>query len=237
MRHDRQVSRQRLRELIAIASIVGTILLSAVALGGAEAGAADAPAVNSPSVESPRVEHECPQCAEARRSNGWCDACRTGYVGGVRVPSEYLWHVLDAHGHRIELESLDASCLPAIESDGWCEKERIGFVDREAYFSRLAWLLARAEPVTEAAHCAVCSGRPGHHGWCDGCGYGTFGAYRLADREQFERLLHEMRILEIAIEAAARCEDCAAAIVTDSQCPVCRIDYRDGKPVVPPPAQ
>jgi hypothetical protein len=57
------------------------------------------------------------------------------------------------------------------------------------------------------------------------------GRYGLPDRSRFEALRHELEILEAARDASDRCEHCAAAIVTDTECPRCRIRYRDGKPV------
>jgi len=52
----------------------------------------------------------------------------------------------------------------------------------------------------------------------------------LYEREDYDALVQDLQILAAANEAAEHCEQCAAAIVTDTQCPVCRIRYKDGKP-------
>ncbi len=44
------------------------------------------------------------------------------------------------------------------------------------------------------------------------------------DRRGFELMM-------LGIETLSRCEGCAIAIVTDSLCPFCRIEYREGKAV------
>jgi len=122
----------------------------------------------------------------------------------VPIRSRYLWHVLDTHGHSLNLENLNCEhCTEAARSDGYCADSKIGFVDGKAYFSRLTWLLARAD---------------------------SQGIESL-ERDDYDALVHDLKILAIANEAAERCEKCAAAIVTDTQCPICRIRYQDGKPI------
>ena len=124
-----------------------------------------------------------------------------GYVGDVPIRSRYLWHVLDAHGHTLNIESLNCvHCTEAAAIDGYCADSKIGFVDGKAYFSRLTWLLARAD-------------------------------HQELEPSENDTLVHDLKILATASEVAERCEKCAAAIVTDTQCPVCRIRYQDGKPV------
>jgi hypothetical protein len=140
-------------------------------------------------------------CVEAKRTHGWCEACGVGYVGDVPIRSRYLWHVLDAHGHTLNIESLNCvHCTEAAATDGYCADSKIGFVDGKAYFSRLTWLLARADRQE-------------------------------LERADYDALVHDLQILAIANKAAEHCEQCAAAIVTDTQCPVCRIRYQDGKPM------
>ena len=169
-------------------------------------------------------------CADAKRDHGWCDACGVGYVAGVPIRSRYLWEVLDAHGHSLNLERL-THCTEAVRSNGYCEDSKIGFVDGKAYFSRLTWLLARAErKELESLDCPVCRKNYEHSGWCERCGSGRVGPYTLYEREDYDALVQDLQILAAANEAAEHCEQCAAAIVTDTQCPVCRIRYKDGKP-------
>ncbi len=70
------------------------------------------------------------------------------------------------------------------------------------------------------------------------------GRVAIHDGEACRRITRAVHILHLANEAAKQCEDCAAALVTDTECPVCRILYRDGKalpraedPRAPPPGQ
>ena len=172
-------------------------------------------------------------CEDARRVNGWCEACEVGYVGDVPIRSRYLWHVLDAHGHRLNVPNLGcAGCTEAARTDGYCAKSRIGFLDGQAYFSRLTWLLAGAERrEAEQPDCPVCRENRSAHGWCVRCEVGRYGRHLLRDRVAFDALVHDMELLALANHAAQRCEHCAAAIVTDTQCPRCRIRFEAGRPV------
>ncbi len=188
---------------------------------------------------NPLAAHEpepCTQCEEARKTNGWCDACGVGWVGDVELRSKHLWHILDAHGHRLNVENLGCDdCVKASVTGGYCAKSKIGFVDGEAYFSRLTWALARGEQQEGVApECATCREHSTSAGWCEACGVGRVGNRAFRDRAEFEQLLQDLEILQIASEAADRCEYCAAAIVTDTECPYCRIEYKGGAAVTRP---
>ena len=169
-------------------------------------------------------------CASAKQTDSWCDAHQVGYVASVLIPSKRLWETLDAHGHELELDSFTcSSCREAIESDGFCEEDRIGFVGGLAYFSRLTYELARGEIRDPASiPCSVCRVNAETHGWCDEHGVGMVGNVAIQDREGYEQIERALRILRAAIEVAGRCEHCAVAMVTDTECPRCRISYRDG---------
>ena len=79
--------------------------------------------------------------------------------------------------------------------------------------------------------CPTCRRHRDAPHWCAVCRTGRYGRYVLDDRTDFDALIHDMRILALANEAAERCEHCAAAIVTGTTCPVCRVEYRDGTPL------
>lgn len=153
-----------------------------------------------------------------------------GYIVDVPIDSRYLWETLDAHGHELNIDNLGCpECTSAAANNGFCERSRIGFLSGQAYFSRLTWLLAKAERVEpEALDCPTCRTNAAGSGWCERHSVGRLGRWALHDRGEFDDLVHEMRILELANAAAQRCEHCAAAIVTDTECPFCRIRYRDG---------
>ena len=178
------------------------------------------------------VAEETCTCTQAREAHGWCEACGVGYIADVPLDSRYLWETLDAHGHQLNIDNLGCSeCKTAAATDGFCEQSRMGFLAGEAYFSRLTWLLAKAErDEPETLDCPTCRKHAAGSGWCERHSVGRVGRWTLHDRSEFEALAHEMRILVTANDAALRCEHCAAAIVTNTECPFCRIRYRDGEP-------
>lgn len=172
----------------------------------------------------------CAECAAARDANGWCTTCETGWVGDVRVPSRRLWHLLDAHGHDIRLDLLRCEgCVRAAAADGFCAESGMGFVRGQAYFSRLTWLLARAEREAPAAlDCPTCRRNARTQGWCAECGAGRVGRHVLRDRADFEALAADLEALRGAVRVAERCERCAVAAMTGTECPVCRTSYAAG---------
>jgi hypothetical protein len=180
------------------------------------------------------------QCAAAREMNGWCAVHATGYIGGLEVKSAWLFETLDAHGHDLDLTTFTCpACRLAIASDGYCDEHRIGFVKSKAYFSWLTYALAhgsRRRPAQIA--CATCRSNAASHGWCDRDHVGMIGVVVFPDRSDFDRTVHALEIVMLANDAAKRCDYCAAAIVTDTECPICKIAYKDGKRVArqgPPP--
>lgn len=170
-------------------------------------------------------------CATSRTTNGWCAVHAFGYVAGVKITSEWLYETLDAHGHDVDLSTfICPSCKSAIAASGFCDEHRVGFVGGRAYFSRLTYELARGTVLHPSEiSCATCRKNSETHGWCDRDRVGMVGPYAIADRAAYDRAVHQVGILEVANAAAERCRYCAAAIVTDTQCPVCRIRYKDGK--------
>lgn len=176
-------------------------------------------------------------CGVAMEDGGWCDVHRLGYIGGVEIRSARLYEVLDAHGHELDLDTFTCpQCRRAIESDGYCEEHRVGFVDGLAFYSKLAYHLARAEKVDlSAVTCPVCLANARSRGWCDEHGVGLVGGHALGDRNDFEEVAEALRLLELANEAAESCERCAVAIVTDSLCVKHRLRYENGvaTPIVP----
>jgi hypothetical protein len=181
-------------------------------------------------VAAPPAAAAC-TCAVAMEHGGWCEADQVGYLATIEIRSWKIFEALDAHGHELNLDSFRCpSCQRAIATDGFCSEHRIGFFERLAYFSRLTHVLAK-NPFRPAAAiaCPVCRKNSESLGWCEACKVGMIGGVAVADRQEFDDAARSIRILHEAIAAAERCEDCAVAILTDTQCPVCRISYRDGK--------
>lgn len=180
---------------------------------------------------------ECP--CEARTEIGaWCEEHNRGYVGSIVITSERLFEALDAHGHDLDnTKFVCPTCKESIATDGFCEEHRVGFVSGQAYFSRLTHHLAKGRPRSPSdLSCPVCQENATSHGWCETHRVGMVGAIEIEDRRDYDELARSIAVLEAAVAAADRCEHCAVAIVTDTQCPICKISYKDGEPVSPAPA-
>jgi hypothetical protein len=172
-------------------------------------------------------------CETAREAGGWCAVHAVGYLGGVEISSASLYEVLDPHGHDVDLTTFPCPvCQRAIASDGFCGEHRVGFVGGKAYFSLLTHHLTKGE-VRHASEirCRRCRRNARGHGWCEAHRVGMVGSVALSDRREFEEAVHAAGVLRAASRRAARCDWCAAAMVTDTQCPVCLIRYKDGRPV------
>src|SRR5262245_1804015 len=146
----------------------------------------------------------------------------------MAISSSRLHEEVDAHGHDVDTRTFACpACRRAIATDGYCAEHRIGFVKGKAYFSSLTWHLGRGtvrKPAEIA--CAVCRKNAETSGWCDRDRVGMVGPFEIRDRAEFDLTVHEMAILKIADGAAKRCEHCAVAIITDTECPICRIKYK-----------
>jgi hypothetical protein len=172
-------------------------------------------------------------CRDARGAGGWCAVHQVGYLGGVRITSTWLYDTMDAHGHEVDPATFPCpACRRAIEEHGFCREHRVGFVQGKAYFSILTHHLAKGEVrQVEGIPCRRCRRNARSHGWCRRCGVGMVGSIALRSRREFEEAVQAVGVLRAASATAARCHHCAAAMVTDTQCPFCRIRYRSGKAV------
>lgn len=233
-----------------LVAVLGVAVMIAALSGTHTARAATSaitptPIAETPSSNVPRPPERDPSapctCATAQDTNGRCERHGFGYVAGVKIRSRYLYDTLDAHGHALNFDTFQCpGCQKAIASDGYCEKHRLGFVGKLTYFSRLTYELAKGERKDPAKiACSVCRKNARRRGWCATDQIGMVGKIAIKGRESYQYVSKAIEILEIANEAAERCETCAAAIVTDTGCPLCRINYKDGRPVPPasrPPA-
>jgi hypothetical protein len=172
-------------------------------------------------------------CASARGTNGWCPVHELGYVAGVKVTSRWLYEAIDAHGHQVDLTTYNCpSCQKAIATDGFCDAHRVGFVKKQAYYSLLTYELGKAELRPEGSiACPTCRKNAVAHGWCAKSGVGMIGPFAIKDRHEYDRAAAALDVFLIANREAARCNYCAGAIITDGECPICRIRYKDGKAV------
>jgi hypothetical protein len=172
-------------------------------------------------------------CAADRLKGGWCRVHQMGYVGGIAVHSGWLFDTIDPHGHDVDVTMFPCpTCQRAVATDGMCREHKVGFVGGRAYFSVLTHHLAKGTVRAPAEiSCARCRANARGHGWCDRCKVGMLGATTLHDRAEYEEAIRAAEVLQAADRVAARCDRCAAAMVTDTICPVHLITYKDGKAV------
>jgi len=175
-------------------------------------------------------------CPAAKLVDGWCEFHAAGWVAGVRVRSAQLFETLDPHGHDIGHESVTCpTCRDAIVSDGYCDASHIGWQRGLAYMTRLTWLLAKGQRVTdELALCSSCrlaaaASNSAEPRWCTTCEGGVVGNVFFTDPKLFEEASRSLGTLRLAVAESARCELCACAMVYDRRCPDCGIAYRDGR--------
>jgi hypothetical protein len=97
---------------------------------------------------------------------------------------------------------------------------------------------ARGDPKTIA--CPVCRRHVTSPGWCDQGGVGMIGNVAIRDRRAFDRAAAAVTVLHKAVAMLPRCQYCAMAMVTDTECPVDRTTwknasrYRRSRPSPPP---
>lgn len=199
--------------------LIGCALIAAVVCTTSSAGAEAPPCT----------------CAVARAADGWCEQHQVGYIGGIRIPSKLVFETMDAHGHVVDLSTYTCeTCQKAIKTDGFCAVDSVGFVKKLAYYSRLSYELARGERTPRAGiTCRTCRKNSESQGWCERCKIGRIGPVAIRDREAYELAAHAADLLRAANEAAVRCDLCGVSVLTNARCPICRITYRDGKPVPP----
>lgn len=172
-------------------------------------------------------------CEIAKLKGGWCTKCQTGYLAGVRIKSEFLFEVLDAHGHDIDLKAIRCErCRQARKSNGFCDRCRIGWIDNKAYMSRLTYHLTKGEAkVVADMKCPICRRNAARGGWCEKCRLGMVGSVAIKERSDFDHALEAYRRLLDAVQLSKRCEMCAVALMSDGLCTRCKIQYKNGKAV------
>ncbi len=173
---------------------------------------------------------EC-KCEVFKLKGGWCSKCETGYLAGVRIKSEFLFEVLDAHGHDIDLGAIRcASCKEARKSNSFCDQCRRGWIDNKVYMSRLTYHLAKGEArVVSDIKCGVCRASAAQGGWCEKCRVGMVGNVAIKDKTDFDYAWEAYRRLLDAVRLSSRCEMCAVALMSDGRCTKCKKSYKNGE--------
>jgi len=192
-------------------------------------------AIGGPPIQVESPDAAC-TCAAVQQTDGWCAKCRVGYLAGVKIESASFFEALDAHGHQINPQRLVCDrCRKAYESFGYCDQCKFGFVGKQAYFSKLTYLLARGElREVNSISCPTCRKHVENAGWCDECRVGMVHTRAYRDRQEFEQAVTMRKALRVAIAQAEKCLTCALAMINDSTCVECQATYRDGARVPPP---
>ena len=181
---------------------------------------------------APAADAEC-KCDVSKLKGGWCSKCETGYLAGVRIKSEFLFEVLDAHGHDIDPGAIRcASCKEARKSNSFCDQCRRGWIDNRLYMSRLTYHLTKGEPkILFDIKCAICKEGAARGGWCEKCRVGMVGNVAIKDKTDFDHAAGAYRRLLVAVRLSSQCEMCAVALMSDGRCTKCKKTYKNGEVV------
>ena len=181
---------------------------------------------------APTADAEC-KCDVYKLKGGWCSTCETGYLAGVRINSEFLFEVLDAHGHNIDPSAIRcAICKEARKSNSFCDACRRGWIDNKVYMSRLTYHLTKGEArALSDIKCAICKEGAARGGWCEKCRVGMVGNVAIKDKTDFDHAVEAYRRLLVAVRLSSRCEMCAVALMSDGRCTKCKKTYKNGEVV------
>jgi hypothetical protein len=136
------------------------------------------------------------------------------------------------------VRAADCTCAVERERGGWCAACGVGYAAGRTVRSLVLYeaLDMHGHDVDGASlECASCRAALTSDGYCSACGRGFSGgrlylselSYRLA-RGDAEAVREKARFLDEALVEAERCELCAAALVSDGDCPLCRTSFRGG---------
>ncbi len=164
----------------------------------------------------------CVGCQEAMPVNGWCSPCDHGLVAGRIIPSRQFHELLDAHGHEVEISTLQCGmCRVVAPHDGFCSRCRNGFVAGQLYFSELTWALAGGVQESRGIDCRGCLELIEDSGRCPHCLAHWVGSVRFVEAEPAAIAAHQFERLKIALQRLERCEECALAGFFGTRCRVC----------------
>lgn len=146
------------------------------------------------------------------------------------------WRSIEA---RPDAPATHCTCALERARSGWCEACGVGYVAGVALPSKILYdaldahghdldLAALACPDCQAAARTDDFCARHQRGFVGGRAYLSRLAYHSA-RGEPDAVRDELRLLDLALATSARCELCAAAMVIDGDCPVCRLSYREGR--------
>jgi hypothetical protein len=168
---------------------------------------------------------DCSGCLEALPINGWCSSCEHGLVAGLVIPSLEFHQLLDAHGHDVEIDTLQCGmCRIVAPQDEFCTRCRNGFVAGQLYFSELTWSLALGVHDGSGGDCPGCKLVVGEVGKCQSCGRPWVGCVGFDSKEAASRAAQQYGRLVEALTRLECCEECAIAGFFGSRCRTCHRD-------------
>ena len=183
----------------------------------------------SDSADDPNV---C-RCAVVRATDGWCAKCGVGYYASQRIALQKIFEVLDITGHEVFADRTACpTCRSIILHGGFCDACNMGFIHGRGFFTRLCYHMARGRPVPPAATQSACC--PSDGAWCMKCRTGRIGNRVFLDQSEFEAARKYYAVFTSALREASRCETCAIAMIANSRCHLCRLEYKDGARVEAP---
>ena len=173
----------------------------------------------------------CPGCeAVEKKGAGFC--CGKGLAFGVKLTSQKLYD--SVAGEEIDADAIKCpGCKSAHKENGKCSHCRVAMADGKMYRSEYSHTLAKGKPVSadEAGHCGGCKTAHTENGYCTGCGVGFVAGRMYKGQESFEAASAAHETLETASAMAKKCVDCAVAMVTDGECPSCKVKFKKGEKI------
>lgn len=168
------------------------------------------------------IGSDCSGCQVALPINGWCSTCDHGLVAGLIISSQQFHELLDAHGHDVEIATLQCGmCRIVAPEDEFCSRCRNGFVAGQLYFSELTWSLARGVSEASGGRCSGCQKLVGTVGQCPRCATHWVGTVRFDTEETAAVASGQYRRLQMALGRLEGCEECALAGFFGFSCRIC----------------
>lgn len=181
----------------------------------------------------PAANAGCEGCEKIKADGqGFCEHCSQGMIYGVTVKSEKVYKTLaGAPIDKAAMASMKCDgCKAAMLKNGVCEHCHVGVADGHLYHSMYAHTLATGKLMpAEKISCPSCKEHHADGGYCSGCGVGFVGGRAYKGEEAYEAAQEAHEI--VAKAAAAKCEQCSVAMLTDGECEKCHATYEDGEKV------
>lgn len=177
----------------------------------------------------PVAQAGCPGCDKVTKGDdGFC--CGKGKAFGVELTSESLYKALE--GHKADAKEIHCpGCKEAFKTNGKCSHCNVAAAGGKMYRSWVSHTLAQGKPVSAkmAAFCGGCKTARKENGRCDHCSVGFAAGRAFKDTGLYKHALLAIETLKKASQAAAKCEACAVAMVTNDKCEKCNVQFKDGK--------